>query len=49
MAFPLLYGEWVEAVEYVDEWGNLYRQDFPKPEGGEFNYVDCGDPKEGSC
>lgn len=49
LAFPIPYGAWVKAVEYVDPWGNLYRQDFAKPEPGQFNYVDCGEPREGGC
>lgn len=49
MAFPLAHDEWVAAVEYVDEWGNLYRQDLGRPEPGQFNYVDCGEPLEGDC
>lgn len=49
MAQPIPYGAWVKAVEYVDPWGNLYRQDFAKPEPGQFNYVDCGEPREGGC
>ncbi len=49
LAFPVPYGAWVKAVEYEDPWGNLYRQDFPKPEPGQLNYVDCGEPREGKC
>ena len=49
MAQPIPYGAWVKAVEYEDPWGNLYRQDFIKPEPGQFNYVDCGEPREGGC
>ena len=49
MAEPVPYGAWVKAVEYVDPWGNVYRQDFPKPDAGQLNYVDCGEPREGDC
>lgn len=42
MAFPLQYGEWVKAVEFV--WGGeTYRQEFDLgPYGNAYNYVDCG-------
>ncbi len=49
LAFPLAAAEWVAAVEYVDPWGNVYRQEFGQPTAGESNYVDCGDPRTGNC
>lgn len=49
MAWPVPYGAWVKSIEYVDQWGNLYRQDLPKPEIGQMNFEECGEPREGSC
>lgn len=46
---PVLYGAWVKAVEYTDQWGNDYRQEFPKPEIGQMNFEDCGEPHDGQC
>jgi len=48
-AIHLSSGAWVRAVEYVDPWGNLYRQELPKPSEGQFNWSDCGEPRDGSC
>jgi len=46
---PLALSERVKAVEYEDEWGNLYRQDLPKLEAEELNCADCGEPRTGDC
>ncbi len=49
LVVPVRSGEWVRKVEYRDLWGNRYWQEFPRPQDSQFNYVECGDPREGSC
>ena len=49
MAAPVPSGAWVKRVEYHDPWGNLYSQELPSPPGGQVNFVDCGDPQDGTC